>query len=140
MFLSNDSKSVEGSVFKYEPIKGYPEVKDLLESWGQAVVETNYDRLLTQYADESVLIPTLSNMKRESASSRRYYFEGFSPNVTQVRWHWGKASWQEHHGVVTVSGEYDFLMVDKTVTRAQFVFNVVDGKIVTHMSRSLPNT
>lgn len=117
--------------------------KKVLSTWGEAVVATDYDAILKQYHTESVLVPTLSNDIRKTADEKLDYFEGFASRVTAIKWYWDTMIWQDHDGIMTVSGAYDFTLNDGTTSRAQFVMTVgetEDGeeKIFTHMSRLLP--
>ena len=117
--------------------------KQHLESWGQAVIDTNYDAICAHYKEEqeAVLVPTLSAEKRQSNARRLDYFHGFAPKVSSVTWHWDNAVFQTLGNIVIVSGEYDFALTDG-VSSARFTYVIdvsADPKIVTHHSSLLPN-
>ncbi len=136
--------------------------KETLKSWGTAIInarlaegesidglsestmdestQTMFKAILNMYDNESVLVPTLSNTIRDTRESRLDYFLGFAPRVTAIKWYWDDINWQVHDGIVTGSGAYDFTLTTGETSKAQFVITIdsATGKILTHMSRLLP--
>ena len=117
--------------------------QSFLESWSQAVIDTNYDAILAHYDGKAVLLPTLSGVKRDTPEALLNYFEHFSPKVKDAKWHWADSFLQNiADGRIIVSGEYTFYLVDGTDTTARFTYVLEEQsesfKILHHHSSLLP--
>ena len=112
-----------------------------LESWGNAVPKKDKPLVLSHYADNASLWPTLSNELRQSEDRIGDYFDLFLPKIAG-NVEWNQCSYQaisETHCVW--SGIYTFNL-SSGVTRARFTYTLVkqndDWKILHHHSSLMP--
>ena len=112
-----------------------------LESWGNAVAKKDKPLVLSHYADNASLWPTLSNELRQSEDRIGDYFDLFLPKIAG-NVEWNQCSYQpisETHCVW--SGIYTFNL-SSGVTRARFTYTLIkqndDWKILHHHSSLMP--
>ena len=114
-----------------------------LESWSDAVIATDYDAIMDCYAENAVLVPTLSSEKRQTRASRLDYFQGFAVKVKGAHWYWEDAAVQRLSDTLILSGEYDFILLDESISKARFSFVLEEEddsyKILHHHSSLLPD-
>ena len=109
-----------------------------INTWINAVQTKDPVQVVTLYADDAVLIPTVSNQIRYTQDERRDYFVHFLAKGPQC-------TVDSHHiqqlpgDVVTTSGIYTFLFEDRSKVSARYTFTFdQDGKILHHHSSLLP--
>ena len=61
------------------------EVAALFDGWNTALATLQPDKVVERYAPKSILLPTVSNVPRLTAESRRDYFEMFLKSKPQGR-------------------------------------------------------
>lgn len=112
-----------------------------LESWGNAVAKKDKALVLSHYADNASLWPTLSNELRQTEDRIGDYFDHFLPKITGSV-EWNQCSYQAISDTHCVwSGIYTFNLTSG-VTRARFTYTLVkqndDWKILHHNSSLMP--
>ena len=111
-----------------------------IDTWINAVQTKDPDQVVSLYADDAVLIPTVSNQIRYTQDERRDYFVHFlakGPHCTVDSRHIQQLSGD----AVTISGIYTFLFEDRSQVSARYTFAFgQDGKISHHHSSLLPES
>lgn len=119
------------------------EVQSLFEQWSHAVKAKDLNAVLATYADDAVLLPTLSNTPRDTHAKIRAYFVKFfqknpSPKINFQVIEMG-CDWASNTGLYTFD-----LTVDgqrkSTQARYSYVYELINGKwlIVSHHSSLMP--
>ena len=116
-------------------------VLDLFEDWNDALKTLNPDTVTALYADDAVLLPTVSNQVRHNHEEIRDYFEGFLQKSPQgVIDEFNVNILSEAHA--TNSGIYTFTFGDGSKVRARFSYlygATEDGwNILQHHSSAMP--
>ena len=112
-----------------------------LESWGNAVTNKDKALVLSLYADNASLWPTLSNELRQTEDRIGDYFDHFLPKIAGSV-EWNQCSYQAISDTHCVwSGIYTFNLTSG-VTRARFTYTLVkqndDWQILHHHSSLMP--
>jgi uncharacterized protein (TIGR02246 family) len=117
------------------------DVLGLFDQWNTALSTLNPDTVTALYADNAVLLPTVSNQVRHNHEEIRDYFVGFlqkSPQSVVDEFNVNILS--DTH--VTNSGVYTFTFGDGSKVSARFSYLYVasdDGwKILQHHSSAMP--
>jgi uncharacterized protein (TIGR02246 family) len=117
------------------------DVLGLFDQWNTALSTLNPDTVTALYADNAVLLPTVSNQVRHNHEEIRDYFVGFlqkSPQGVVDEFNVNMLS--DTH--VTNSGIYTFTFGDGSKVSARFSYLYVasdDGwKILQHHSSAMP--
>ena len=109
-----------------------------IDTWINAVQTKDPDKVVSLYAADAVLIPTVSNQIRYTQDERRDYFVHFlakGPRCTVDSSHIQQLS----DNAITVSGIYTFVFEDRSQVSARFTFIFgQDGTISHHHSSLLP--
>jgi len=117
------------------------DVLGLFDEWNTALSTRNPDTVTALYADNAVLLPTVSNQVRHDHSEIKDYFEAFLQKSPQgVIDEFNVNILSETH--VTNSGIYTFTFGDGSKVSARFSYLYVasdDGwKILQHHSSAMP--
>ena len=117
------------------------DVLGLFDQWNTALSTLNPDTVTALYADNAVLLPTVSNQVRHNHEEIRDYFVGFLQKSPQgVVDEFNVNILSDTH--VTNSGIYTFTFGDGSKVSARFSFLYVasnDGwKILQHHSSAMP--
>ena len=117
------------------------DVLGLFDQWNTALSTLNPDTVTALYADNAVLLPTVSNQVRHNHQEIRNYFVGFLQKSPQgVVDEFNVNSLSDTH--VTNSGVYTFTFGDGSKVSARFSYLYVasdDGwKILQHHSSAMP--
>ena len=117
------------------------DVLGLFDQWNTALSTLNPDTVTALYADNAVLLPTVSNQVRHNHEEIRYYFVGFLQKSPQgVVDEFNVNILSDTH--VTNSGVYTFTFGDGSKVSARFSYLYVasdDGwKILQHHSSAMP--
>ena len=117
------------------------DVVALFDSWNAALATLNPDTVTTLYAEDAVLLPTVSNQVRHNHTEIRDYFVSFLQKSPQ-----GVIDESNVHILsdthATNSGVYTFTFGDGSSVTARFSYLYVataDGwKILQHHSSAMP--
>ncbi|MCH1580887.1 MAG: SgcJ/EcaC family oxidoreductase [Luminiphilus sp.] len=117
------------------------DVVALFDSWNAALATLNPDAVTTLYAEDAVLLPTVSNQVRHNHTEIRDYFVGFLQKSPQgVIDESNVCILSDTHA--TNSGVYTFTFGDGSSVPARFSYLYVataDGwKILQHHSSAMP--
>ena len=117
------------------------DVLGLFDQWNTALSTLNPDTVTALYADNAVLLPTVSNQVRHNHEEIRDYFVGFLQKSPQgVVDEFNVNILSDTHA--TNSGVYTFTFGDGSKVSARFSFLYVasnDGwKILQHHSSAMP--
>ena len=117
------------------------DVLELFDQWNTALSTLNPDTVTALYADNAVLLPTVSNQVRHNHEEIRDYFVGFLQKSPQgVVDEFNVNILSDTH--VTNSGTYTFTFGDGSKVSARFSYLYVasdDGwKILQHHSSAMP--
>ena len=117
------------------------DVLGLFDEWNTALSTLNPDTVTALYADNAVLLPTVSNQVRHNHEEIRDYFVGFLQKSPQgVVDEFNVNILSDTH--VTNSGIYTFTFGDGSKVSARFSYLYVasdDGwKILQHHSSAMP--
>ena len=117
------------------------DVLGLFDEWNTALGTLNPDSVTTLYADNAVLLPTVSNQVRHNHEEIRDYFVGFLQKSPQgVVDEFNVNILSDTHA--TNSGVYTFTFGDGSKVSARFSYLYVasdDGwKILQHHSSAMP--
>ena len=117
------------------------DVVALFDSWNAALATLNPDTVTTLYAEDAVLLPTVSNQVRHNHTEIRDYFVGFLQKSPQgVIDESNVCILSDTHA--TNSGVYTFTFGDGSSVTARFSYLYVataDGwKILQHHSSAMP--
>ena len=117
------------------------DVLGLFDQWNTALSTLNPDTVTALYADNAVLLPTVSNQVRHNHEEIRDYFVGFLQKSPQgVVDEFNVNILSDTH--VTNSGVYTFTFGDGSKVSARFSYLYVasdDGwKILPHHSSAMP--
>jgi uncharacterized protein (TIGR02246 family) len=117
------------------------DVLGLFDQWNTALSTLNPDTVTALYADNAVLLPTVSNQVRHNHEEIRDYFVGFLQKSPQgVVDEFNVNILSDTH--VTNSGIYTFTFGDGSKVSARFSYLYVasdDGwKILQHHSSAMP--
>lgn len=122
------------------------QVQSLFDQWNAALKTRNPQKIASLYADNSVLLPTLSNTPRTNHKELEGYFKYFvrqSPSgKIDSRIIRSGCNWATDNGIYTFTFNGDTPKEKHVVTaRFSFTYEYIDGKwlIVTHHSSLLPN-
>ncbi|AOM01001.1 DUF4440 domain-containing protein [Cobetia sp. cqz5-12] len=116
-----------------------------LERWAIAVTRGEKETLLSLYAEDAILVPTVADDVRENRQQRQAYFDGFLANEA-LACELGEYSPRVSRklGTVVIGGHYTFeyRVADETVTipaRFLFTFEEILGewRITGHHSSRL---
>ncbi|MDO4687181.1 MAG: SgcJ/EcaC family oxidoreductase [Corynebacterium sp.] len=116
------------------------EISALLDRWFESLKTGDSKKVVENYADSSVLLPTVSNKVRFSAEEKEDYFNHFLEKkpVGTVDDRWIEADCN----TATDSGLYTFTYEDGTQTKARYTFTYRwDGeqwRITSHHSSAMP--
>ncbi|MBJ9973956.1 DUF4440 domain-containing protein [Pseudomonas sp. S75] len=108
--------------------------KAALYRWAATVATHDVDQVLALYAEDAILVPTLSNQVRDCQDSRRSYFQNFLANdglVCDIQVFKKRVS--RKLGTVVVGGLYTFVYREggePRVVPARFLFTFerIDGQ------------
>ena len=117
------------------------EVVALFEAWNAALATLDPDDVTAMYADDAVLLPTVSNQVRHNHAEIRDYFVGFLQKSPQgVINESNVCVLSDTHA--TNSGVYTFTFGDGSTVTARFSYlyvSTTDGwKILQHHSSAMP--
>ena len=117
------------------------EVVALFEAWNAALATLDPDVVTAMYADDAVLLPTVSNQVRHNHAEIRDYFVGFLQKSPQgVINESNVCVLSDTHA--TNSGVYTFTFGDGSTVTARFSYlyvSTTDGwKILQHHSSAMP--
>lgn len=110
------------------------EASKLLLTWAETVGTRNVDAVLSLYARDAILVPTLSDDVRDGEHDRRHYFESFLDNdgiscgITVQ-----KSRVSRRLGTVVIGGLYTFQITRDGETpevpaRFLFTFEEIEGR------------
>ncbi len=111
------------------------------DRWNASLATGNPDTVVSNYAPGAVLLPTLSNVPRDTPAEMRDYFEHFLQKGPQ-----GKIDYRVLRSACDMAvdtGDYTFTFKDGTSAAARFtfVYSYVNGewKIISHHSSLAPD-
>ncbi len=122
------------------------EVSAFLTQWTDALKTKNPDIMTSLYADNAVLLPTLSNQPRMNHQTMRAYFVEFLKkkpvaSINQTFINLG-CNWASNTGIYTfqLTDEKEPNKTKKAKARFSYVYEKVDGKwlIINHHSSVMP--
>lgn len=115
-------------------------IHSLFNQWNQALQTGEPKQVAKLYADDAILLPTLSNQVRCDQDEYQDYFHGFlakGPQAELVETHI-----RGIQDILINSGIYRFSFKDGSQVEARytFVYQLIDGKwlIVEHHSSLMP--
>ena len=119
----------------------HDDVLGLFETWNAALATLDPDQVTALYADNAVLLPTVSNQVRHNPAEIRDYFVGFLQKSPQgVIDESNIELLSETHA--TNSGVYTFTFGDGSTVTARFSYLYVatdaGWKILQHHSSAMP--
>jgi MFS superfamily sulfate permease-like transporter/ketosteroid isomerase-like protein len=112
----------------------------VLLDWAQNINQHNLASIVDQYADDAVLLPTLSDQIRDSREQISHYFQHFfeKEKMSVVL----KEVMVKEFGSLRLNmGTYQFSWIEDgefQAIAARFTFAIQDGKIIEHHSSKLP--
>ncbi len=119
------------------------DIKKLFDRWNNSLQTKNPDIVVKNYADDAVLLPTLSQKMRQNSANLREYFVDFLKNSPS-----GKIDRRVIRiscNSATDTGIYTFTFTiqgkqRKVPARYSFVYEYINGKwlIVSHHSSKMP--
>jgi len=112
----------------------------IIDRWLQAVNAHAVTEVCELYAEDAILLPTLSDMICDSPERIRQYFEFFLARPG-LEARLSNCYVQEYSEVKIDSGIYEFTWQEDEATksaRARFTFVIRDGQIVEHHSSLTP--
>ena len=119
------------------------EIAARFDAWAEALASGDPDRIADLYAEDAVLIPTVSNVVRRDRAAIVNYFTRFMRKLPEVRIH--SRSIRVHDGIAMASGVYLFRLTREAGAAevpARFTFIYRKGsdgwKIVEHHSSFMP--
>lgn len=116
------------------------EIEELFDGWNQALVSGEVDRVVALYADDAILLPTLSNRVRHDHGEIAAYFADFLKK--QPRGTLTESNVRRFGDVAINSGSYVFRLGDgqEVPCRFTFVYRRSAGawRIVEHHSSQMP--
>ena len=116
------------------------DIESLFDKWN-AALQTGLAKKVTQlYAEDAILIPTISARTRRSHKEIEDYFTLFQKNKPKGEIN---ESYVRHLGKIAIhSGSYTFTFDDNSKTQARYTFvyrqNGNDWKIIEHHSSRFP--
>lgn len=119
------------------------EIESLFQRWNQSLQTGNPEKVTANYANNAVLLPTVSNQVRNSPGEIREYFEMFlkMKPVGTI----DEQNVRIYCNLAINSGVYTFRLtnnnqVNKVQARYTFVYRKIDDKwlIVEHHSSAMP--
>ena len=117
------------------------DVRGLFERWNNALASGDPDRVTALYAQDAVLLPTVSNKVRHNHDEIRDYFVGFLAKQPQGIIDEANVRFLADDLVIN-SGVYTFTFGDGSSVTARFtyLYRQVDGewKIAEHHSSAMP--
>lgn len=118
-------------------------VLNLFETWNAALATGNPDEVTKLYAEDAVLLPTVSNKVRHNHAEIRDYFVNFLAKGPQGVIDESNVRHLSDDLVIN-SGVYTFTFADgsKVSARYTYLYKQVDGewKITEHHSSAMPET
>ncbi len=117
------------------------EISALFEQWNASLATGDPSAVAAHYAQNAILLPTVSNKVRRTQAERIDYFEHFLEKEPRGRI--DQADMRRHGDIATNSGLYTFEFRDGSVVRARYTFvyqKQPDGRwlIIEHHSSKLP--
>lgn len=119
------------------------EIAHLFERWNAALQTGNPDKVVERYAEQSILLPTVSGKARLTAAEKKDYFEHFLAKQPV-----GKIDHRQIQvgcNVAVDSGHYTFTLKDGEKTKAvaarysyAYQWNGNDWHIISHHSSVVP--
>jgi uncharacterized protein (TIGR02246 family) len=119
------------------------DIKKLFDRWNNSLRTKKPDIVVKNYADDAVLLPTLSQKMRQNSANLREYFVDFLKNSPS-----GKIDQRVIRiscNSATDTGIYTFTFINqgkqkKVPARYSFVYEYINGKwlIVSHHSSKMP--
>lgn len=113
---------------------GFDEARTALNRWTEAVTSNRIETVLTLYARDAVLVPTLSNEIHVTEAGRRSYFEFFlSRQVLGCTVEQEVVRADPAHGTVAIGGIYTFSFrtedggAEAVPARFLFTYAQIDG-------------
>lgn len=119
------------------------QVVSFFNQWNEAVKAKNLDAVVANYADNAVLLPTLSNIPRTNHAELRAYFTQFfkkNPSATiDTRVIKTGCDWASSTGLYTFQLE-DGGIKKRVKARYTYVYELIDGQwlIISHHSSLMP--
>ena len=119
----------------------HDDVVALFEAWNAALATLDPDTVTAMYADDAVLLPTVSNQVRHNHPEIRDYFVNFLQKSPQGVINESNVSvLSDAHA--TNSGVYTFTFGDGSTVKARFSYSYVatdaGWKILQHHSSAMP--
>lgn len=119
------------------------EIAQLFDQWNAALATLDPDKVVALYADDAILLPTLSNQVRHNHEEMRAYFVDFLAKRPQGVI--DESNIRVLGQTAVHSGVYTFTLTNdgeqsKAQCRFTFVYGQVDGgwKILEHHSSLMP--
>lgn len=116
------------------------DITALFDQWNQALQTGNPDNVVNCYADNAILLPTVSNQVRHNHAEIRDYFVQFCAKnpVGSI----DEANTRSFDSLAINSGVYTFKFADGNQVQARysFVYQRIDNawKIIEHHSSAMP--
>lgn len=114
----------------------------LFDQWNQALNTGDAKQVTALYADEAVLLPTISNEVRTDHKAIERYFTAFLKQ--RPRGAINQSNARLHQDLAFNSGIYTFTLHNNTQIQARFtfVYRLTKGewKIIEHHSSQMPET
>jgi uncharacterized protein (TIGR02246 family) len=113
----------------------------LFDRWNESLRTKDPDKVITNYARNSILLPTLSNKPRITFAERRNYFKTFLVNKPSAKINYRKI--EIGYDTAVDSGIYTFTFArTKAVVKARYTFTyrlIKDKWLITsHHSSRMP--
>ena len=116
------------------------DIIELFDEWNQALQTKDPDKVVSLYADDAVLLPTLSNEVRHNHHEIKDYFIHFLAKNPQGSI--DESNIRIFDDLAVNSGIYSFKFGDGTIAKARFTFVYLFKdqiwKIIEHHSSLLP--
>jgi hypothetical protein len=112
----------------------------IMDQWLRALNAHDVDHVCALYAEDAILLPTLSDVICDTPERIRKYFESFLSR-SGLSAELSNCYVQEYSEVKIDSGIYQFSWQegpDRKSARARFTFVIRDGRIVEHHSSLTP--
>jgi len=116
-------------------------IASLFDRWNKSLKTGNPDKIIANYAKNSMLLPTLSNKPRLTFADKKNYFKSFLKNKPSAKINTRKI--EVGFDIAFDTGIYTFIFAKtKTIVKARYTFTYCfDGNkwlISSHHSSKMP--
>jgi len=118
----------------------HSEILALFDTWNSALASQSPQQVAALYAEDAILLPTVSNQVRYTQAEREDYFSHFLTKGPQGKI--DESNVRMFGEIAIHSGIYTFTFSDRSRVQARFTFiyrlNGNQWKIIEHHSSAMP--